>query len=49
MDTAVEKSAEWSFAMHDALIAIAFATFVIAPCLVCQTPPDVSDPRTHAN
>jgi len=37
------------FAMHDVLIAVAFATFVIAPCLVSQTPPDVSDTHPHAN
>jgi hypothetical protein len=35
--------------MHDLLIAVAFVSFVIAPCLVCTTPPDVSDPQPHAN
>lgn len=35
--------------MHDVLIAIAFVSFVIAPCLVSQAPTDASDSQTHAH
>lgn len=35
--------------MHDILIAVAFVSFVIAPCLVSQAPTDVSDSQPQAH